>query len=53
MEQQTDGVEWVMATLFIGAMILVAIAAVLEVRKARRGDPGGDDEAETRKEKRE
>jgi hypothetical protein len=51
MDAQTDGVEWVMATLFIGAMVLVAVAAVLEIRKTRRGDPGGHDEGETRKEK--
>jgi hypothetical protein len=53
MEAQTDGVEWVMATLFVGAMVLVAVAAVLEIRKAGRGDPGGHDEDETGKENRE
>jgi hypothetical protein len=41
-DKQTDGVEWVLATLFIVAMLLVVAAAVREIRRARSGDPGGD-----------
>jgi hypothetical protein len=44
MEAQTDGLEWVLATLFIAGMVAVVIAAVREIRKFRQGDPGGDDE---------
>jgi hypothetical protein len=41
-ERQTDGVEWVMFTMFLLAMLIVVVAAVREIWKARRGDPGGD-----------
>ena len=44
MEPQTDGLEWVLATLFILGMLAVVVAAVREIRKFRQGDPGGDDE---------
>jgi hypothetical protein len=44
MEPQTDGLEWVLATLFIVGMLAVVVAAVREIRKFRQGDPGGDDE---------
>jgi hypothetical protein len=49
MEAQTDGVEWVLATLFIAGMLAVVVAAVREIRKFRQGDPGGDDEPGNRK----
>ena len=42
MEKQTDGVEWVMVTMFVIAMLIVIAAAVREVRRARAGDPGGE-----------
>ena len=44
MGPQTDGVEWVLATLFIAGMVAVVVAAVREIRKFRQGDPGGDEE---------
>ncbi len=42
MGRQTDGVEWVLATIFVLAIALVVGAAVREFRKMRKGDPGGD-----------
>lgn len=48
MGPQTDGVEWVMATLFVGVMILAVVGGVRELMKARRGDPGGDNEERRR-----
>lgn len=48
MEPQTDGLEWVLATLFIAGMVAVVVAAVREIRKFRQGDPGGDEEREKR-----
>jgi hypothetical protein len=41
-ERQTDGVEWVLATMFVIAMLLVVAAAIREIRRARSGDPGGE-----------
>lgn len=49
MEPQTDGLEWVLATLFIVGMIGALVAVVREIRKFRQGDPGGDDEAKRRR----
>ena len=43
MENQTDGPEWVLATLFIIGFLVVIGAAVREIVKLRRGDPGGVD----------
>jgi hypothetical protein len=43
METQTDGVEWVLATLFCLGILAVVAAAVREIRQARRGDPGTTD----------
>jgi hypothetical protein len=48
MEAQTDGIEWVLATLFCLGILSVVVAAVREILKARRGDPGGDSEKKTR-----
>lgn len=42
MDRQTDGPEWVMATLFVIAMLFVVAAAIREIRRLRRGDLGGD-----------
>ena len=42
MERQTDGPEWVMATLFVIAMIVVIAAAIREIKRLRAGDPGGE-----------
>jgi hypothetical protein len=42
MENQTDGVEWVLATMFVLGFVAVLVAAVLEIRRFRRGDPGGE-----------
>jgi hypothetical protein len=42
MGAQTDGVEWVLATLFCLAILLVVGAGIREIRKMRKGDPGGD-----------
>ena len=42
MERQTDGPEWVMATLFVIAMFVVIGAAIREIRRLRAGDPGGE-----------
>lgn len=42
MDRQTDGIEWVLVTLFVIAMLLVVAAAVREIRRVRAGDPGGD-----------
>lgn len=42
MGRQTDGVEWVMVTLFVIAILFVVAAAVREIRGVRSGDPGGD-----------
>lgn len=42
MERQTDGVEWVLATLFVVAIAFVIVAAVREIRRVRAGDPGGE-----------
>jgi hypothetical protein len=44
MEAQTDGVEWVLATMFVVAIVITIVAAVREIRRVRRGDPGGDDQ---------
>jgi hypothetical protein len=41
-ERQTDGPEWVMATLFVIAMIVVIAAAIREIKRLRAGDPGGE-----------
>lgn len=49
MNAQTDGVEWVLATLFLLGMVVVIVAAVLEIRSFRSGDPGGHDESERRR----
>ncbi len=45
MGAQTDGVEWVMATIFTLAMILVIAAAVREFLKIKQGDPGGPEDS--------
>ncbi len=42
MERQTDGVEWVLVTLFLISIALVVVAAVREIRRIRAGDPGGE-----------
>jgi hypothetical protein len=47
-ERQTDGVEWVLATLFVVAMLLVIAAAVREIRRVRAGDPGGEPPRKTK-----
>lgn len=43
MEQQTDGVEWVLATMFVLGFVTVVIAAIREIRRFRQGDPGGEE----------
>ncbi len=42
MERQTDGVEWVLVTLFLISIAFVVAAAVREIRRIRAGDPGGE-----------
>lgn len=42
MERQTDGVEWVLVTLFLISIAFVIVAAVREIRRIRAGDPGGE-----------
>ena len=42
MERQTDGVEWVLATLFVISILFVVVAAVREIKRVRAGDPGGE-----------
>jgi hypothetical protein len=39
MEQQTDGIEWVLATLFVLGFVAVIVSAIIEIRKYRQGDP--------------
>jgi hypothetical protein len=41
-DRQTDGVEWVLVTLFLISIALVVVAAVREIRRIRAGDPGGE-----------
>jgi hypothetical protein len=43
---QTDGPEWVLATLFVAGCVIAVVAAIREIRKMRRGDPGGDRESD-------
>ncbi|MFN8179354.1 MAG: hypothetical protein U0167_15595 [bacterium] len=42
MDRQTDGTEWVLATMFVIAMLAVVAAAIREIKRARSGDPGGE-----------
>jgi hypothetical protein len=48
MEPQTDGPEWVLASLFVVGFLVVIVAAVREVRALRRGDRRGEDEERRR-----
>jgi len=48
MGAQTDGPEWVLATLFLAGIVVVIVAAVREVRSLRRGRDRVDDERERR-----
>jgi hypothetical protein len=43
METQTDGIEWVMATLFVGLIVVAVVAMVREFKQGRKGDPGGEE----------
>ena len=43
MEPQTDGPEWVLASLFILGALIVVGAAVREVRALLRRDRDGED----------